>query len=471
MTLVARPGGAGESEWEVRVSEVGGGDDLVPANDRRTMPVTLIDRPLRALYVEGYPRWEYRYLKNLMQRESTIESAVMLLSADRDFAQEGNTPITRLPRTREEFERFDLIVIGDVGAGFFTTEQLREMQRLVSERGAGLVWIGGQRQMPRSWQGSPLEDLLPFTGPLELERLGAPVNMQPTPSAQRLGVLRLSDDQRSDFPSDLTDPDVGWSKLEWAQRIPAGTVKPTAEVLGTSVQSVDGEHAPLVITMRYGAGSVLYVAPDEICRWRYGRGETYPERFWLQLLRMLARPALAAGRDQVQIGVEPARATVGDTVRVEVELPPGPLPEKLVLEAVPDRIGVAPVDVEARLGSGGTLVATWTPESEGRWTIKPRDPTLAAQSGAGGQVQVVRSDRELRDAESDRALLQTLATGTGGRVVSPSQARTLAALLPNRSIVTEDPLQEPLWSSPLALAAFLTMLVAEWIGRRWSRLA
>ncbi len=471
VTLVARPGGAGDTEWEVRVSDASGAQDLVPANDRRSMPVTLVDRPVRALYVEGYPRWEYRYLKNLMQRESTIESAVMLLSADRDFAQEGNTPITRLPRTREEFERFDLIVIGDVGAGFFTDEQLREMRRLVSDRGAGLVWIGGARQNPRSWQGSPLEDLLPFTGPLELERLATAVNMQPTPSAQRLGVLRLADDQRSDFPPDLLDASVGWSQLEWAQRIPAGAVKPTAEVLGESVQLVDGERAPLVMTMRYGAGSVLYVATDEIWRWRYGRGETYPERFWLQLLRMLARPALASGRDGVQIAAEPGRATVGDTVRVEVELPAGVLPESITLEAVPDSLGGAPVDMEAKLNSGGTLVATWTPESEGRWTIKPRDPTLAAQAGTGGQVQVVRSDRELRNAESDRAMLQAIAQGTGGRVVSPSQARRIASLLPNRSIVTEDPLQEPLWSSPLALAAFLSMLVAEWVGRRVCRLA
>jgi hypothetical protein len=86
-------------------------------------------------------------------------------------------------------------------------------------------------------------------------------------------------------------------------------------------------------------------------------------------------------------------------------------------------------------------------------------------------VQVVRSDRELRDAESDRALLERLAAATGGRVVSLRDARTLTTLLPNRSIVTEDPIKEPLWSSPLALAVLLALLAAEWIGRRMNRLA
>jgi hypothetical protein len=470
VTLVGRPGAAGEAVWEVRVRSTAGGDDLVPGNNARSLPITLVDRPLRVLYVEGYPRWEYRYLKNLMQREGTIQSAVMLLSADRNFAQEGNTPITRLPRTREEFERFDLVVLGDVGAGLFTAEQLREIRRLVAERGAGLVWIGGERSTPRAWQGSPLEDLLPFAGTLELERLGRGVHMRPTPAAERLGVLRLADDPRSDFPEALQDPSTSWSRLEWAQRIPAAVVKPTAEVLGESVERFEDAPAPLVLSMRFGAGSVLYVATDEIWRWRYGRGETYPERFWLQLLRMLARPALAAGAEEIQIGVDPGRATVGESVRVEVELPPGPAPDVLVLEAVPDTRGAATAEIETRPGPGGTLVGAWNPDAEGTWTLRPRDPVLAARSG-GGRVQVVRSDRELRDAESDRALLERLAAATGGRVVSLRDARTLTTLLPNRSIVTEDPIKEPLWSSPLALAVLLALLAAEWIGRRMNRLA
>ena len=471
LQLVARPGAPGDTQWEVRVVDPAGAQDLVPGNDRRTLPVTLVDRPLRVLYVEGYPRWEYRYLKNLLQRESTFESAVMLLSADRNFAQEGNTPITRLPRTREEFERFDLVVIGDIGAGSFTQEQLTELRRLVGERGAGLVWIGGARSTPRSWQGTALEDLLPFTGPLELERVATAVNMRPTPAAQRQGVLRLSDDARQMFPPELEDSGTGWSQLEWAQRIQPSQVKPTAEVLGASVQQVEGANAPLVLSMRYGAGSVLYVATDEIWRWRYGRGETYPERFWLQLLRMMARPTLARGREEVQVAAEPGRATVGDAVRVEVELPSDVQMSTLPLEAVPDTPGVPTAELEARLMPGGRLVGTWTPDAESRWTIKPRDPALAARAGSGAQVQVVRSDRELRDAEADQALLAQLARETGGRTFALDQVDQMAASLPNRSVVSEDPVREPLWNSPLALALVLGLLTAEWAGRRWLRLA
>ncbi|MFO0961467.1 MAG: hypothetical protein U0625_01020 [Phycisphaerales bacterium] len=468
--LVARPSGAGDARWEVRVRDPAGGVDLLPANDRRAIPVTLVDRPMRVLYIEGYPRWEYRYLKNLLQRETTVESAVMLVSADRDFAQEGNTPIGRLPRTREEFERFDLVILGDLPASFFTTEQLTLLRQVVADRGAGLVWIGGARSTPRTWQATPLEDLLPFTGPYELERIGEPVTMAPTPLAARMGVLRLSDDPKAAFPEELTAIATGWSALEWAQRIPRGALKPAAEVLAQTAQSIEGEPAPLVIAMRYGAGNSLFVATDEIWRWRYGRGETYPERFWVQLLRALARPSLGVGREEIRLAVEPGRATVGEAVRVEVEVPPGTAPGSIALEAVPETAGVAPVDLEAKPAPGGLFTTAWTPESPGRWTLRPRDPTLAARAGGGAALEVVRSDRELRDAEADRALLEQIAQETGGRVVDPAQARTLERLLPNRSVRSENPVRDPLWSSPAALILLLLLLGGEWIVRRTARL-
>lgn len=468
--LVARPSSAGDARWEVRIEPGEGTPDLMPANDRRAIPVTLVDRPVRVLYVEGYPRWEYRYLKNLLQREQTVESAVMLLSADRDFAQEGNTPIGRLPRTREEFARYDLIVIGDVPASFFTGDQLMQVRSAVAERGTGLAWIGGSRSTPRSWHGTSLEDLLPFGGPYELERIADPVNLEPTAAAARLGVLRIADDPKEPFPAELRDSASQWAMLEWAQRISPSALKPTAEVLAESVQQVEGSPAPLVVTMRYGAGTVLYVATDEIWRWRNGRGETYPERFWVQLLRSLARPSLGVGREEVSVAVEPGRAFVGDAVRVEVELPSGQVPPTVALEAVPEDARSAAVDIEARPGSGSTLVASWVPESPGRWRIRPRDPSLAAKAGSGAVVEVGRSDRELRDAESDWPLLRALARETGGTVEGPDGLDALVRAIPNRSIRTERPIRDELWNSPAALMAMVLLLTAEWVVRRSARL-
>jgi hypothetical protein len=312
--------------------------------------------------------------------------------------------------------------------------------------------------------------MLPFVGPYELERLQIPVNLSPTPLAARLGVLRLADDPKAAFPAELLSTQDGWAQLEWAQRIPVQSLKPTSEILAESAQEIDGGHAPLVIGMRYGAGNVIYVATDEIWRWRNGRGETYPERFWVQLLRSLARPSLGIGREDVRIAVEPGRSFVGETVRIEVELPAGAPPAAIALEVIREGYSGTVVDVSAIPSTGGMFIAAWSPEQDGRWKIRPRDPSLNARAGDGATLEVVRSDQELRNAEADRPLLESLARETGGRVVDPADAMALVRSLPNRSIRTENPIRDPIWNSPLALAILLTLLASEWIIRRTARL-
>jgi len=143
ITLTATPDKAGKARWVVRVeTDI---PDLIEENNTKTIELDLIDRPIRVLYVEGYSRWEYRYVKYLLVREPTIDASVILLSADRDFAQEGNTRITRLPNSPEELEPYDVIIIGDVYAEFFSPRQLEMLYDHVSERGAGVAGVNLSR--------------------------------------------------------------------------------------------------------------------------------------------------------------------------------------------------------------------------------------------------------------------------------------------------------------------------------------
>lgn len=436
VTLVGRSDAAGEANWAV-VLDVDG-DDLVAENNRRELTIGLIDRPVRVLYVDGYPRWEYRYLKNLLIREPSIDSSILLLSADRDFAQEGNMPLSRLPRTAEEFAPYDLVIIGDIPASFFTSSQLEILRTAVAERGMGVLWIGGEQAMPLTWGDTELTDLLPMRGPLELAPIGAPVQMTSTPLADRLGVLQLSDgsgggqaggssgqgrattgglgsessvgsasspdspgtsssssapsssgspgsraftglSHSPGWPRELIDPDAGWSALQWAQRIDPGQLKPTAEVLAETTEPISGEPLPLVMSMRYGAGMSLYVATDEIWRWRFGRGELLPEQFWIQLVRMLARERIAGGAETILLDAEPRRVAPGQPLRVTLRM----LDESLAgiefgsIAAVvetPDGDRIADLDLRPT-GRGGEYSAIYVP-TEG--------DALGSRSGGGG---------------------------------------------------------------------------------------
>ena len=475
-TLVAEPEVVGDATWSVVVEPDEA--DLVPRNNRLQIAIELVDRPMRVLFVEGYPRWEYRYLKNLLVREKSIESSVMLLSADRDFAQEGNAPITRLPRTAEEFEDFDVIVLGDLPASFFSPDQLDLIRDHVAERGAGLLWIAGERETPGSYADTVLADLLPLSGGLNLPAFDGPVNMEPTLLADRLGVLQLeSASGRPGWPQSLRDKSYRWSQLWYAQRIDPERLKPTAEVLATTVAQSGEAMYPLVMSMRYGAGQSIYVATDEIWRWRYGRGERFVEQFWIQMIRLLGRASLATAGDRGVLTIDPRRSEIGAPVRVRMEL----LDATLVDERRPS-IGAVIVDGSGRVVGRLELIpesagseryaTTWIPDRAGPYTVRLDEPELMdAGLELSADVEVLARADELQRPETDHEALRSLASETGGAIITPAALAAGDFTLPNRSITTENPLREPIWDAPIVFVVILLLLTLEWVGRRLLRLA
>ncbi len=472
LVLAAKPERAGVLRWRVEVASGEASADLVAENDARTVEIEVVDRPLRVLYIDGYPRWEYRYLKNLLVREPSIESSVMLVSADRDFAQEGNLPLARLPRSPEEFAAYDLLVLGDVPAGFFSPEQQEMMRELVAARGAGLLVVGGPRFAPRSWEGTPLAEMLPFSGPLALPSIDRDVSMRPSDAARRLGVLGWAADETGGFPEEVSDPQTAWARLRWAQAIDPDRLKPASETLAESER---GE--PLLIRMRYGAGQSMHLATDETWRWRYGRGETLQERFWIPLLRLLGRDAIAADGSAIRLRAAPASIALGDRATLELEIEDArALDLDLASVAVSiEQDGVRVGEIDLPRTADGLHAAAWSAESTGLFVFRVAESDLLrlGASGAVAEIEVVRPDDEWRNPETDHASLRTLADSTGGAVVEadPAALETLPSRLPDRSVVVPIPIVEPIWSSPLALIVALLLLTAEWIGRRMLRYA
>lgn len=530
VTLTTKPTGAGASRWTVRVRPVGGGGgggDMVAENNSAEVAIELVDRPLRVAYFDGYPRWEYRYIKNLLVREASIASVVMLLAPGKRYIQEGTVILDALPRTAEEWAKFDVIVMGDVWPGVMTTEQLEQIKERVSVGGAGLIWIGGEGATPGAWRSTPMADLLPFVlgeqsvggGGNGLPVFDGPVTMTPTPAAERLGVLRLSDEATNGmfWPPALSDASAGWPRLYWAQRIDPAIIKPTAETLATATPVPEGgvtrenETRPIVLSMRFGAGRVLYVGTDEIWRWRYARGEQLPERFWIQMVRLLGRESVARSGRAAILEVAPERAEVEQPVRVAVTL----IDQSLV-DAAPASLRVrvmrvGGVDGKAESGGGAsgdgagqpsteltltpeggasggsgrikgtrTFAATWVPTESGRYRAEAIDPLLvsAASGAAGGggdlaaRVEVWQPDDEMRRPQANHALLAALSAATKGQALRIDEMGQLPRLLPNRRLMlTGEPEVHTLWDTPLALIVVVVLLTAEWIGRRLMRLA
>lgn len=527
VTLTTKPGMAGRASWSVRVlpsggpsggaGELGGAgsEDVSPENNTRKLALDIVRAPVRVLQIDGYPRWEFRYLKNLLVREASMRSASLLLAADRRYIQEGTKTLAAVPSSPGEWAEFDVIVLGDVRPELFNPEQLEQIKEQVAQRGAGLLWIGGPFATPGAWAGTALADLLPFTlggGEEGAERIGVwpgSVTMAASPEAERMGVLRLGDaeGEGAAWPGALSDASLGWTQLRWAQRIDPRALKPAAEVLATAAPVTGGGAAtPVVIGMRYGSGRSVYVGTDEIWRWRYARGETLPERFWLPLVRMLARESLARSGQPATIEVSPSRAGVGQPVRVAVRLldqsladsavsgvtvritrgagEPGDTARpasrgegdqtRLKLAAETSGRGGAGRGGGARDGAGGGSVftASWIPEAPGAYRFEIVDPPVGAGAGVEAAAEVTLPDDELREPAADHAALGQLSAQTSGRVVPPESLGEIPGMLPSRQIrIQGSPQVETLWDKPIVLALLVLLLAAEWIGRKVMRLA
>ncbi|MEM1330908.1 MAG: hypothetical protein AAGG07_10130 [Planctomycetota bacterium] len=479
VVLRADPANTGAQRWAVRI--VGDGEDLVSGNDERTLDIELVDRPMRVVYFDGYPRWEYRYLKNLLVREPSITSSASMIATGRRYLREGDEPLDALPRSPEEWAEFDAIVMGDVRPEVFSTDQLEDLRSLVAERGAGLVWIAGPGGTPGAWRGTPLADLLPFRAQQRPgESWTLPAVVTPTDAARDLALLRLDESSPGAWPPVLSDASAGWTGLRWVHRVDPASLKPGVQVLATA--GPPGEPAePSVMLMRYGAGRVIYVSTDEIWRWRYGRGELLHDRFWIPLIRHAGASKLAGAGRPAQLEARPARTALGTPVAVSLELF-----DQSLIDAAPSRIPVmirpigegsdtagtgVRLELEAADGGRGTrFIASWFPPAPGRYRIEPGIPLLAGL-GLGAPVEVVRPDDELRRPETDHPALAELAERTGGSVVPVADLGSLSDLIPDRDVVSASaPELVTLWDRPAVFVVLLVLLTAEWIGRRILRL-
>lgn len=472
VTLNLKPEDSGVMDLEVRLAGLEGRSDLDidPADNAKRVRLEVIDRPVRVLYVDGSPRWEHRFVKNILLREPSIEASILLLASGRQYIQEGDTLIARLPVSPEEWDEFDVVILGDLSGELFGAEQLAQLTEHIAQRGAGVLWMAGPGATPSSWLDTPASPLLPVSGN-NLRSWAEPVTAIATPEADRLGVLRTSDDGQGWNPR-LTDPSAGWTRLQWALDLEPGSLKPGASVLANARGIESNEERPLVVTMRYGAGRTALVGTDEIWRWRYGRGETIPERFWLPIIRMLARGRVEAALGAGVLRVRPEQPRPGTPALIELEVF-----DQDAIDRLPERVSAEVVRADGRRetielrGEGSTRTGEWITETPGTLRVELADAPV--ELGAiETTFQVIERGDERANLDTDHGSLRALTESTGGRMIAPPEIATLTDWIPNRSRVHSGaPIIETLWDRWVILITLLGLFAIEWVARRLLRLA
>ena len=150
--------------FRFRVAPIDG--EAVTQNNAREALINVRDARERILYYEGEPRFEMKFLRRAVADDENLRLVALQRTADRKYLRLGVADsldlVSGFPTTREELFSSRAVVLGSVEASAFTTEQLRMLAEFVSERGGGLLLLGGRRAFAEAgYAGTALADVMP----------------------------------------------------------------------------------------------------------------------------------------------------------------------------------------------------------------------------------------------------------------------------------------------------------------------
>ncbi len=460
------------------VIATGQAGEVTLANNKRSFVQTVIDKKLKVLYVEGEPRYEFRYLRNAIMRDTSLDFACLLLSgSDVNEGGEGNIPVKGFPSDEKSLFEYDIIVLGDVPRSYFSQQQLEAIRRFVEDRGASLLVIAGEQHMPHEYAGTPLEAVLPAV----ISPTPDPVltddefKWQLTPEGKRSPITQIEDDPTLN----ARVWDTMLPGMFWAAGVPRA--KPGATVLAThpTRRNADGPY-PLVLTQPFGAGKCFLELVDSTWRWRWRVGDRYFYRYWGQVFRSLTPKELPGNSRFVQLNADRSNYRLGERVALNARLLDAyyhPIKVNSVTATITTEGGQQQkVVLQATPGSPGLYTALYQPERVGKYAagvISPVNPS--AKASAAFVVECLALEKQ--KPELDEAMLRKIASSGGGKLYAPDKMADWIKSLPYHPLEVRSEQEyelwdKPLWNAPIVkyiplfLALFLLPLSIEWFVRK-----
>ena len=191
-------GAAGAKNLVFSVELLPGEENL--ANNAVTRPILVSDAKRRILYVEGEPRWEYKFIRRAEEDDPTVQLVSMLRTSENKIYRQGIRDSSELaegfPSRPEQLFGYAGIIIGSVDADYFTPLQQELLREYVDRRGGGILFLGGRYSLSDGgWAASSLNDLLPTflpAGNHNFHRNAATVEL--TPEGVDSPITQILDD-------------------------------------------------------------------------------------------------------------------------------------------------------------------------------------------------------------------------------------------------------------------------------------
>jgi len=490
-------------------------EEATLANNTTVLVVNRGQGPHRILYVSGRPNWEFKFLNRAAQEDDQLQLVGLIRVAKREpkfnflgRVGEASNPLFRgfgsqspeeverydqpvlvrlntrdefelrggFPRTPEDLYGFEAVILDDLEAEFFTPDQAALLQKFVSERGGGLLMLGGMESFQQGlYQHTPIGDMLPvYLDRVEDTSPPGPLRLDLTREGWLQSWARVRDNE-ADEKARLRD----MAPFQVLNRI--REVKPGASVIAT-VADASGKPWPAIVVQQFGRGRTAALTLGDFWHWGFHDADAHRDmdKAWRQMLRWLVSDV----PNRVDLTTEPQPDDPNGAVSLLARVRD---PKFQPLDNATIYLTVQPVMVDGAAGAQtnsirlqaepsatepGTYQATYIPRLTGGYrasvSVTNSHGIAVGHAEAGWSTDLAAE--EFRSLTPNVSLLETIARQTGGEMVPADKLDEFARKLPHRHAPYMDSWTYPVWHTPAVFGFALACLLAEWGLRRWKGL-
>jgi uncharacterized membrane protein len=448
-------------------------DDRIPENNTLDALVEIKNDHPQILYIEGEPRWEFKFLRRAMQDDPNIRLVTLLRSSQNKFYRQGIDKEEMLsegfPKKKEELFGYKGLIFGSIESTFFSQDQLKNVVDFVSNRGGGYLMMGGRNSFSGGkYENSLLADILP----VQLS------SADRTPVVGRV-KMALTDYGRTHPLMKLT-PDANANVKAWTDLPPLNDYNKTVDakvggiVLARGQSDRGGPDPILLAYQRYGRGRTMALTSGSTWRWQMQmdhQDQTY-ELFWKQILRWLVNTS----PDPVMVNSDKDTYLPGETVHLSADISNKSFDRMNNAKAVakvtsPDGV-VQAIPLDWNGAGEGSYQAELSVTTPGIYQVEVEASQGSENLGSNRtSFQVEDRPVEFSNASLDTRLLQSIASSTNGRYYPLSKIGNLpedAQYVDTKSSIVE---QKELWDVPFLFMLLCLSFGAEWFWRKRKGLA
>ncbi|MEM9366607.1 MAG: vWA domain-containing protein [Planctomycetota bacterium] len=323
-----RPETVGQRRLAVRVVPPPG--DRNASDDVRATRYEVIARKLHVLAIAGGPTREYRFVRNLLHRDASVEVDVWLQTGQQGMSQDASAILERFPRDAEELFQYDAVILFDPDWSAIDAASLDLLDRLLTQQAGGLAIVAGpvyHARLSQRQTRDASERLTRIAGffPVNLATRGPLIESGRQGGRTDYRLEMTPEAMRADFMDLGESPELTtrvWDRFGVYDYVSVKSAKPGAKVyarFSDPTTEIGGSLPIFMASQFYGAGRVFFLASGEMWRLR-SSGDAYFNRFYTKLLRWVSEGRLLRDSKRGVLLVDAERAMVGQTITIRAVL-------------------------------------------------------------------------------------------------------------------------------------------------------